>query len=73
VILITSDSDEKSMEEYATSKKMPWPHLKLKKAKSFKEEFKHGVRGIPSVITCTLDGQIVSRTESVSELANLLK
>jgi nucleoredoxin len=73
IILITSDSEENDMEAYAASKKMPWPQLKLRKANDFKKKFPHGVRGIPSVITCSLDGEIVSRTESISELANLLK
>jgi thiol-disulfide isomerase/thioredoxin len=73
IILITSDSDENSMEDYAVAKKMPWPQLELKKADDFKKKFKHGVTGIPSVITCSLDGEIVSRTESITELVKLLK
>ena len=73
IVLITSDRDEGAMEDYAASKKMPWPQLKQRKASDFKKKFPHGVTGIPSVITCDLDGKIVSKTESVSELANLVK
>ena len=56
LVLITSDRDEESMEQYAAEKKMPWPQLKLRKAQDFKKEFKHGVTGIPSVIVCDLEG-----------------
>ena len=73
IVLITSDSDEGDMEDYAKAKKMPWPQLKLTRAPKFKKEFKHGVTGIPSVITCDLDGKIVSRTESIPELEALVK
>jgi nucleoredoxin len=57
LVLITSDSDENAMEEYAAEMKMPWPQLKLRKAQDFKKEFKHGVTGIPSVIVCDLEGK----------------
>jgi nucleoredoxin len=57
LVLITSDSDEKAMENYAAEKKMPWPQLKHRKAKDFKKDFKHGVTGIPSVIVCDLEGK----------------
>ena len=61
LVLISSDSDEDAMEGYAKDKKMPWPQLKHSKVKRFKSKFNHGVRGIPSVIVCDLDGKIVSR------------
>ncbi|MDP3851834.1 MAG: thioredoxin-like domain-containing protein [Luteolibacter sp.] len=60
IVLITSDQDEDAMEDYAAEKEMPWPMLKFKKAADFKKEFQHGVRGIPSVIVCDLEGNIVS-------------
>lgn len=56
LVLITSDSDEESMEQYAMDKKMPWPQLKLRKVQDFKKKFQHGVTGIPSVIVCDLEG-----------------
>lgn len=74
IVLITSDRDEDSMEEYAVKKKMPWPQLKLKKAKDFKKKFAHGVKGIPSVIVCELDGKMLGNYRSkLSELENLVK
>jgi nucleoredoxin len=57
LVLITSDSDDQSMEQYAVDKKMPWPQLKLRKVQDFKKKFQHGVAGIPSVIVCDLEGK----------------
>lgn len=73
LIVITSDTDEKDMEEYAKEKKMPWLFLEMKKVKNFEKAFPHAVTGIPSVITCDLKGNIVSRTESIEELEKLVK
>jgi nucleoredoxin len=74
LVLITSDRDEGSMEDYAVSKKMPWPLLKLKKADDFKKKFKHGVTGIPSVIVCDLEGKIVTTNgRDLNTLGELLK
>ena len=57
LVLITSDRNEDAMEDYAKSKKMPWPLLKFKETKDFKKSFDHGVSGIPSLIVCELDGK----------------
>ncbi len=57
LVLITSDSSEDAMEQYAEDKKMPWPMLELKEAEDFKKKFRHGVTGIPSVIVCDLEGE----------------
>jgi thiol-disulfide isomerase/thioredoxin len=73
LVVITWDKDEDAMEGYAKEKKMPWPLLKLAKADKFQKKFNHGVTGIPSVITCSLDGEIVSKTESTAELEKLVK
>lgn len=73
LVLITSDSDEDSMEEYAKEKEMPWPQLKLSKVDKFKKNFAHGVSGIPSVVTCDLEGNIVSKSNSIPELEKLVK
>ena len=74
LVLITSDGEEGDMEDYATSKKMPWPQLKLKKAGDFKKQFKHGVSGIPSVIVCDLEGKIVTANgRDLNALGTLLK
>ena len=72
LVLITSDSDEESMEQYAASKKMPWPQLKLRKVEDFKKKFQHGVTGIPSVIVCNIDGKNLgnyrSNLDGITEL-----
>jgi nucleoredoxin len=74
LVLITSDSDEDGMESYAVSKKMPWPQLKLKKAGDFKKKFDHGVKGIPAVIVCDLEGKIVTANgRDLNSLGTLLK
>lgn len=73
LVLITSDSNQNAMEEYAKDKKMPWPQLKMSKVDKFESEFQHGVSGIPSVIVCDLKGEIVSRSTSFSALEELLK
>ena len=74
LVLITSDQDEASMEDYAKEKKMPWPQLKLKKAQDFKQEFQHGVTGIPSLIVCDTKGQMLGNYRSkLEELEALVK
>ena len=74
LVLITSDQDEASMEEYAKEKKMPWPQLKLRKAQDFKQEFQHGVTGIPSLIVCDTKGQMLGNYRSkLEELEALVK
>lgn len=72
LVLITSDSNEASMEEYAKSKKMPWPQLKMKEVEDFKKEFKHGVTGIPSVIVCKLDGTNLGDFRNLNALEKLV-
>jgi nucleoredoxin len=74
LVLITSDRSEDAMEGYAAEKKMPWPQLKQSDAPSFKEKHDHGVKGIPSVIVCNLEGEIISRNgRNLAELEKLVK
>ncbi|MEM9237397.1 MAG: thioredoxin-like domain-containing protein [Verrucomicrobiota bacterium] len=74
LVLITSDRDDDAMEGYAKKAKMPWPQLKLKDAGKFKEEFEHGVKGIPSLIVCELDGTNLGNFRSrLPELAEMVK
>ncbi len=83
IILVTSDSDEDSMEQYAESKKMTWPHLKLSKVERFKKEFKHPGTGIPNLVltdtegkilkTSYVDGQYMGPTPVMNHLGTLLK
>ncbi|MES2983139.1 MAG: thioredoxin-like domain-containing protein [Verrucomicrobiota bacterium] len=60
IVLISSDHDEKAMEAYAEKNKMPWPQLKFSQIGKFEGKFNHGVKGIPAVIVCDLEGKIVT-------------
>ncbi|RYD21258.1 MAG: redoxin domain-containing protein [Verrucomicrobiaceae bacterium] len=59
IILVTSDSDEDSMQEYAVEKQMTWPQLKLSKVDRFKKEFKHPGRGIPNLVLTDTEGKLL--------------
>jgi thiol-disulfide isomerase/thioredoxin len=73
LVLITSDNDEKAMEKYSADKSMPWPQLNLKDVSKFEKKFKHGVNGIPSVVVCDLEGQIVAKTTDLNAIKKLVK
>lgn len=73
LVLISSDRDERSMTTYAQEKKMPWPQLRLSRTERFEKATEHGVTGIPSLIVCDLEGNVVSRTRSLAELEKLVK
>lgn len=74
IILVSSDDNENAMEEYAVDKKMPWPHIKLDKARPFRGEFNHGVTGIPSLIVCDLEGKNLGNFRSkLDELKKMVK
>lgn len=74
LVLITSDSNEDAMEDYAKSAKMPWPQLDFKSVKKFKGSFNHGVRGIPSLIVCKLDGENLGNYRSrLDELSKMVQ
>ena len=59
IVLITSDSDDGAMEEYAKDKGMNWPHLKLSKVEKFKKEFQHPGGGIPNLVLTDLEGNLI--------------
>jgi thiol-disulfide isomerase/thioredoxin len=74
LVLISSDRDEKSMESYAAKNKMPWPQLKFAQIRTFRGKFNHGVSGIPSVIVCDLEGNIVTNNgRDLNTLEQLVK
>lgn len=74
LVLISSDSSEDAMENYAASKGMPWPQLEMKETKAFKKSFNHGVRGIPSLIVCKLEGENLGNYRSrLDDLSKLVK
>lgn len=59
VILITADSDEESMEDYAAEMEMPWPQLKMAKVAKFRKEFRHPGGGIPNLVLTDLNGELI--------------
>ena len=59
VVLVSSDRSEEAMEEYAKSKEMPWPQLKLSNVEKFKKEFKHPGGGIPNLVLTDLEGKLL--------------
>lgn len=74
IVLISSDREANAMEEYAKKNKMPWPQLKFDQKNAFKTKFNHGVRGIPSVIVCDLEGKIItSNGRDLAALEQLVK
>ncbi len=74
LVLISSDRDEASMLKYAKEKKMAWPQLKLGKSREFKVAHNHGVRGIPSLIVCDLQGKVLGNYRSkLNELTQMVR
>ena len=59
LVLITSDSEEGAMEEYAAEMKMPWPQLKLSRTEKFKKEFKYPGGGIPNLVLTDTAGKLL--------------
>lgn len=73
LVLISSDQDEDDMKDYAIKKDMPWPQLEMSKVEKFKKKINHGVRGIPSVVVCDLEGNVVAKTTDLNQIKNLVK
>ena len=59
LILVTSDSSDDDMDQYAAEFKMPWPHLKLSKVEKFKKEFNHPGTGIPNLVLTDTQGKLL--------------
>jgi hypothetical protein len=83
LVLITSDSDEGAMENYAAEFKMPWPQLKLSKVSGFKKDHPYPGTGIPNLVLTDLDCKLIKGsyggttyhrpTVVMNHLATLLK
>jgi thiol-disulfide isomerase/thioredoxin len=83
IILVTSDSDEGAMKEYAVDKQMTWPHLKLSRVDRFKKEFQHPGTGIPNLVLTDTEGKLLATSYEgsnyrgpavvMNHLASLLK
>ncbi|MES2475401.1 MAG: thioredoxin-like domain-containing protein [Verrucomicrobiota bacterium] len=59
LVLVTSDSDEGAMDEYAAEFKMPWPQLKLSKVSRFKKDHPYPGGGIPNLVLTDLEGNLI--------------
>ena len=74
LVLITADREEPAMLGYAKEKKMPWPQVAFGKSMQFQTKHAHGVRGIPSLIVCDLEGKILGNFRSqLPQLTDLIK
>jgi len=72
IVLLTSDRDKDDMLGYARDKEMPWPHVDFSRAPKIKQDLGHGVRGIPSVVVCDLEGNVVATTTDINTLTRLV-
>jgi len=72
LILVSSDRNEEAMLAYARDKKMPWPQVEFSKRQQVNGALGHGVRGIPAVIVCDLEGNIISRDRDIRTLRRVL-
>lgn len=62
VIFVSSDSDEKMMEDYMEEDKMPWPAIKYRYAKKIKEIRAYAGRGIPCLVLVDRQGEVISHS-----------
>jgi nucleoredoxin len=62
LILVSSDTDENSMEAYMAGDKMPWPALKFSKIKSAKNIQELAGKGIPCLVFLDADGKVLSHS-----------
>lgn len=72
LILVSSDRAEDAMLGYARDKKMPWPQVTFSKRQEVGGRLGHGVSGIPAVIVCDLEGNVVSRDRDIRALRRVL-
>jgi len=72
LILVTSDRSPDAMLKYAVDAKMPWPHVSFDAARDVRAKLNHGVTGIPSVIVCDLEGNVISRDRNLENLQSIL-
>lgn len=62
LIFVSSDHDEKAMEEYMAGEKMPWPALKYSKVRTNKSLRSLAGRGIPCLVLIDADGKVLSHS-----------
>lgn len=62
IIFVSSDRDERSMEDYIEEDQMPWPAIKYRYAKKIKEIRQYAGRGIPCLVLVDRKGEVISHS-----------
>lgn len=74
LILISSDGSREKMQQFASKFKVTWPLLKHQQVRPFKTKHDFGVRGIPTLIVCDIDGKNLGNYRGkLSQLSKLIK
>ncbi|MFO1483473.1 MAG: thioredoxin-like domain-containing protein [Verrucomicrobiaceae bacterium] len=60
IIFVSSDHDEKSMEEYMKGDAMPWPAIAFRSVDRMKEIKKYCGDGIPCLVLVDREGKVIS-------------
>ena len=60
IIFVSSDNDEKSMEDYMLEAKMPWPAINFRSVERLKEIKKLCGDGIPCLVLVDREGKVLS-------------
>jgi len=60
IIFVSSDHDEKSMEEYIKVDAMPWPAIAFRSVERMKEIKKYAGAGIPCLVLVDREGKVIS-------------
>jgi nucleoredoxin len=60
IIFVSSDNDEKSMEEYIKGDAMPWPAIVFRSLDRIKEIRKYSTEGIPRLVLVDREGKVIS-------------
>ena len=67
IILVTSDQDEQSMLNYSIQKKMKWPQIDIEKVGNFSAKHSLPGSGIPNLLVCDREGNILKKSYDVNE------
>jgi nucleoredoxin len=60
LLFVSSDRDQKGMNEYMTGMNMPWPGLKLKNKQTAALKKQFGVKGIPCLVLLDENNEVLA-------------
>lgn len=60
IIFVSSDNDEKSMDDYIKGDAMPWPAIAFRSLDRVQEIRKYSTEGIPRLVLVDREGKIIS-------------